>query len=90
MLLYKYMSKNFYSTSEVAAILRQSRVEVFRKIKSGKIKAEKIGRNYIIPRESLMETLGKVVGIQNKKEIETAIEKALKEYGEAFRLLGKE
>jgi excisionase family DNA binding protein len=84
------MSKNFYSTSEVATILKQSRVEVFRKIKSGKIKAEKIGRNYIIPHESLMEALGKIVGDHNKKEIEMAIEKALKEYGGAFRLLGKE
>ncbi|PJA00860.1 hypothetical protein COX75_01405 [bacterium (Candidatus Gribaldobacteria) CG_4_10_14_0_2_um_filter_33_15] len=84
------MSKNFYSTSEVAAILKQSRIEVFRKIKSGKIKAEKIGRNYIVPRKSLMEALGKIVGEQNKKEIEMATEKALKEYGETFRLLGKE
>lgn len=84
------MSKNFYSTSEVATILKQSRVEVFRKIKSGKIKAEKIGRNYIIPRESLVEALGKIVGNQSKKDIEMTIEKAFREYGGAFRLLGKE
>ena len=84
------MLKKLYSTSEVATILKQSRIEVFRKIKSGKIKAEKVGRNYVVSRESLMEALGKVVGDKNKNDIEAAIEKALKQYGGAFRLLGKE
>ena len=49
------MKKNMYSTSEVASILHLSRVEVFRKIKAGKIKAQKIGRNFIIPYESIEE-----------------------------------
>jgi len=84
------MSKNLYSTSEAAAILKQSRVEIFRKIKSGKIMAEKIGRNYVIPRESLMEALGKSVGEKNKIEIEKAIDKAFKEYGKTFKLLSRE
>lgn len=84
------MSKRLYSTPEVAAILKQSRIEVFRKIKSGKIKAEKVGRNYVVSHTSLMEALGKIVGDRNKKGIEIAIEKALKEYGRAFKLLGQE
>jgi len=84
------MFKKLYSTSQVATILKQSRIEVFRKIKSGKIKAEKVGRNYVISREALMEALGEIIGDQNKKDIEAAIEKALKQYGGAFRLLGKE
>ncbi|MEX0919256.1 MAG: helix-turn-helix domain-containing protein [Parcubacteria group bacterium] len=82
--------KTFYSTTEVAKILHLSRIEVFRKIKAGKIKAEKIGRNYIIPHESVMEILGSSVGSHKKAEIEKAIDKALKEYGEAFRKLGEE
>jgi excisionase family DNA binding protein len=84
------ITKNFYSTTEAAHILRLSRIEVFRKIKSGKIKAEKIGRNYVIPRESIIESLGKVIGKNKKIEIENAIDKALKEYGDVFRKLGKE
>jgi len=79
-----------YSTSEAARILHLSRVEVFRKIKSGKIKAQKVGRNYVIPRESLMESLGKIIGSHNKKEIDMAIDKAIKEYGEVFKKLAKE
>lgn len=84
------IAKKFYSTTEAAQILRLSRVEVFRKIKSGKIEAEKIGRNYVIPKESIIEALGKVVGKNKKVKIENAIDKALKEYGDVFRKLGKE
>ena len=79
-----------YSTQEVANILHLSRIEVFRKIKAGKIKAEKIGRNYVIPYESLEEILGETIGTNNRKEIEKVIDKALKEYGEAFKKLSKE
>ena len=84
------MKKNMYSTSEVANILHLSRVEVFRKIKAGKIKAEKIGRNYIIPYESIEDILGTTIGTHKRKEIEDVIDKALKEYGDAFKKLSKE
>lgn len=90
MLLYKNMKKNMYSTSEVAKILHLSRIEIFRKIKAGKIKAEKIGRNYIIPYDSIEEILGETIGVHKKEEIEKVIDKALKEYGETFKRLGKE
>lgn len=82
--------KDLYSTAEVAKILNLSRVEIFRKIKNGKIKAEKIGRNFVIHHDSLTDALGRSVGHQKRGEIEKAIEKALSEYGEAFRKLGKE
>ncbi|MBU0578287.1 helix-turn-helix domain-containing protein [Patescibacteria group bacterium] len=39
---------DFISTAEAAKILGISRVSVFNKIKSGDIKAVKVGRNYII------------------------------------------
>ena len=84
------MKKNMYSTSEVASILHLSRVEIFRKIKAGKIKAEKIGRNYVIPFDSIEEILGETIGTHKKNEIEKVIDKALKEYGEVFKKLSKE
>ncbi|MFA4890500.1 MAG: helix-turn-helix domain-containing protein [Candidatus Paceibacterota bacterium] len=84
------MTKTMYSTSEAAKILNLSRIEVFRKIKAGKIKAQKIGRNYIISHESIMETLGHIIGSHRKEEIENTINKALKEYREVFKKLGKE
>ncbi len=84
------MSKNLYSTAEAAKILRLSRIEVFRKIRAGKIQAEKIGRNYVIPHESLVELLGQTIGPRRKEKIEKAVDQALAEYGETFRKLSKE
>lgn len=83
-------SGRMYSTIETARILRLSRIEVFRKIKAGKIKAEKVGRNYVVSHDDLMEALGKVVGPVKKEKIESAVKKAVKEYRETFRKLGKE
>jgi excisionase family DNA binding protein len=40
--------KGFYTTTELAKILGVSRVAVFNKIKSGDIKAQKFGRNFVI------------------------------------------
>lgn len=84
------MTKKLYSTTEVARILRLSRVEVFRRIKSGKIEAQKIGRNYVVSHDAVTEALGKVIGPGRRKEIEHAIDKALVEYGEVFKKLAKE
>lgn len=83
-------TKEYYSTIEAANILRVSRKTVFQWAKNGKIKALKVGRNYIIPHSAILEKLGKTIGIENKNAIETAIDKALKDYGKTFRLLGKE
>lgn len=41
-------SKDFYTTKELAEIIGISRVAVFKKIKNGTIKAQKIGRNFVI------------------------------------------
>ncbi len=49
------MTDKFYSTPEVAKILGISRIAVFKKIKSGKLKAVKVGKGYVISKEDLME-----------------------------------
>ncbi len=78
------------STSEVAKILRINRVNVFKKIKSGRIKAQKIGRNYVIPKEEVLKALGLIIGEKSKTEIDAIIKRVVKEYGEVFKKLGKE
>ena len=90
MLLYKYMTKEYYSTIETANILRVSRKTVFQWARDGKIKAIKVGRNYIIPHSTILEKLGEDIGVEKKAAIENAINKALKDYEKTFRLLGKE
>jgi len=83
-------NKRFFSTSEVAEILGISRVSVFNRIKSGKIKAEKIGRNYIIPKENLGIIFNEVLSEKLKEEISRGVEKVVKEYGEVLLRLGNE
>ena len=90
MLPYEYMTKEYYSTIETANIFRVSRKTVFLWIKTGKIKAIKVGRNFIVPHSSIVEKLGKTLGIEKKAEIETSIDKAMKDFEQTFRKLGKE
>ena len=84
------MTKEYYSTIETANILRVSRKTVFQWARDGKIKAIKVGRNYIIPHSTILEKLGEDIGVEKKAAIENAINKALKDYEKTFRLLGKE
>jgi len=45
--------KKFISTTEAAKILGISTVAVFKKIKSGALPAQKVGRNYVIDAKDL-------------------------------------
>ncbi len=83
-------SKEFFSSAEVAKVLKISRIAVFKRIKSGEIKASKIGRNYVVPKEEVLKALGLFIGEETKSEIDRAVRKALKQYEEVFRRLGKE
>ncbi len=80
--------KQFLSTTELAKILGISRVAVFKKIKKGEIKAAKVGRNFVIDKKDLGNILGKELTKKEKSEIEKAVKKTVKEYGETLRLLG--
>lgn len=82
--------KEFYSVPEVAKILGVSRIAVFKRIKKGEIKAERIGRNYAIESGELARIFGKKISIQDKKELDKAIKRVFKDYGETLRLLGEE
>lgn len=83
-------NKEFFSTTEVAKMLGISRITIFKKIKSGQIKAQKRGRNFVIYLKDLPEVLGTIVSKKQKKDIDQAVKKAVRQYGETFRLLGQE
>lgn len=78
------------TTAEVAKVLGISRVAVFKKIKSGEIQAQKVGRNYVIRKADLPIEIGGELTEERKKFIAEAVEKTVREYGEALRLLGRE
>ncbi len=84
------MDQELLSTSQVAEILGVSRVTIFNKIKTGKIRAVKIGRNFVIEKKELLKALGTLLSEEKKKEIEQVVRKGIKEYGETLKLLGKE
>lgn len=82
--------REYISTTEAAKILSISRIAVFKKIKNGQIKAQKVGQNYIIDKNQLLGIAGGFLSPERKKEIDEAVKKVVKEYGETLRLLGKE
>lgn len=84
------MEKKLFSTTEVAKLLGISRVAVFKRIKSGYIKAKKVGRNFVVDKNDLPEILGSVLGKDRQRTIENAVRKTIEEYGETLKLLGKE
>jgi len=85
------MEKDEYITiPQLADILGITRIAVYKKVKKGQIKAIKIGRNYAIPKKYITDILGRTLTETAKKEIENAVKKAVKEYGETLKLLGSE
>ncbi|MBI4449987.1 excisionase family DNA-binding protein [Candidatus Uhrbacteria bacterium] len=79
-----------YSTTEVARLLGVSRIAVFKKVKQGKIRAERVGRKYVIHAEDLPAVLGVVLTNREKRRLDDAVDRTVKEYGETLRLLGRE
>ncbi len=84
------IEKIYISTSEAAKYLGVSRVTVFKKIQKGEIPAKKVGRNYVILRESIIGGISKPLTPDAKHQIDGAIERTVREYGETLRLLGNE
>ncbi|MCK5535027.1 helix-turn-helix domain-containing protein [bacterium] len=85
------MVKDKYITiPQLAKILGMSRIAVYKKVKKGQIKAVKIGRSYVISQKYITNILGKELNEKDKKEIDEAVKKTVKEYGELLKLLGKE
>lgn len=85
-------NKLFFSPPEVAKLLGVSRFTILNMIKKGFLKAERIGKYFIIPREEIEHLLNndKTLSAKEKAEINMAVERAIKEYGQAIRMLGKE
>ena len=83
-------NKKYYSTTEVAQLLGISRIAVFQKIQKGDIKAKKDGRNYIISHKEIAHLLPNTLSDKDKKRIEQAVKKTVKDFGQTLKLLGKE
>jgi len=61
------IEKNFYTVGELAEVLGISRVSVFKRVKQGSIKGQKLGRNFIILKKDLdIKNLFKIIKINKE------------------------
>ncbi len=85
------MKKQDYLTiPQAAKLLGISRIAVYKKVKSGQIKARKVGRNYLIQQSITGGSTGRPLSANEKRRVDDVIRRVVKEYGETLRLLGKE
>ena len=85
----QHKENEYVTIPTLAKMLGLSRVAVFKKVKKGEIKAIKIGKTYGISKKNLDVLFGKVLGDDEKREIDLAVGKTVAEYGQTLKLLGK-
>ena len=90
----KMTKKEYLSITEVAKLLNLSRTTIHNKIKSGEIKALKIGKTFAVPTEEIKKIVGDIIGHplsdEEKRKINEVIERTVEEYGKVLKMLGKE
>jgi len=86
----QHKQNEYVTIPELAKVLNLSRIAVFKKVKKGEIKAIKIGKTYGISRKHVESLLGKVLGEDEKKEIDLAVKRTVSEFGQTLKLLGKD
>ena len=85
------MKKEEYLTiPQVARMLGISRIAVYRKVKKGQIKAQKVGRTYVIARNRVFGPISGKLTEKDKQLVSAAVRKTVRDFGEAIKLLGRE
>jgi excisionase family DNA binding protein len=85
------MTKEKYITvPELAKLLGVSRIAIYNRVKKGQIPATKIGKTYVITDETVANILGKKITEREKQQIDAAVRRTVREYGEVLKKLGKE
>ncbi len=81
--------KNFYTVPELAKIIGLSRSQIFRRVQANLIPHQKAGRIYLVPRSYVDSVLGEIT-TEDQKEIEKAVKKVIRQYGDVIKKLGEE
>jgi excisionase family DNA binding protein len=84
------VKKKYLTIPELAKLLGKSRVAVYKDVKSGKIAATRIGRNYVISDRDIGSILGNEMTSKDKKRVSHAVKRVVREYGEVLKRLSKE
>ena len=81
---------DYITIPQLAKILGLSRVAVYKKVKKGEIPSKKAGRLYLISYDYVRKITGAELDAAAKREIEKAVHKTVREYGEVLKMLGDE
>jgi excisionase family DNA binding protein len=84
------VSEKYITIPQLAELLGVSRIAVYKKVKKGQIAATKIGRTYVIADRDLVQILAKKVTAKDKRRVDTAVRRTVREYGEVLKRLGRE
>ncbi len=82
--------EKYITIPELARLLGVSRIAIYNRVRKLQIPAEKIGRTYVITDQTVADILGKEVTKRGKQRIDAAVQKIVRDYGEALKKLGKE
>jgi excisionase family DNA binding protein len=82
--------KEYITIPQLAKLLGVSRIAIYKRVKKGEIPATKVGRMYVITDQMINEILTEDLTPARKKQIEAAVKKTVKDYGEVLRRLGSE
>ncbi len=80
----------YITIPQLAKMMGVSRVTVYRKVKSGEIKATKVGHDYIVDDKEIQRLLSQDITEADKRRIDKAVKKTVEEYGDVLKWLGKE
>ena len=83
-------TKEFLSIPEAARLMGITRIALYKQVTGGKVKATRVGRNFVIARKDLSIFSEGTLNEETKKQIEAGVKKVVKQYGETLRLLGNE
>ena len=83
------MENEYLSIPQAAKELGVNRVVLYRKVKEGSVVAVRVGKNYIIHR-SQINPVHRPMTEADKRRIEKAVTRVVKEYGDVLKWLAKE
>ncbi len=75
---------------QLAKQLGVSRNAVYKRVKNGNIRAERVGRNYLIRRQDAAHLVPHQLTSTDKRRIDAAVGVVVDQYGKALEWLGRE
>lgn len=82
--------EKYITIPKLAKLLGISRIAVYKRVKRGEIPATKIGGIYVITDETVNRVLNRRITPKGKRHIDSAVRRAVRDYGVVLKRLGRE